>query len=156
MIADGNSVVMVDHDVRVLRRADHMIEMGPMAGSRGGTIIAQGTVEEVSHAKGSVISPFLNATADILCRSRANSEQMFDLGRIHLTTSPIHTVHALDVSFPKGRLTTITGVSGSGKTTMILECLIPAITAQCTGRQLPSCVKGIEAEGISRINLIDA
>ena len=156
MIADGNSVVMVDHDVRVLRRADHMIEMGPMAGSRGGTIIAQGTVEEVSNAKGSVISPFLNATADILCRSRANSEQMFDLGRIHLTTSPIHTVHALDVSFPKGRLTTITGVSGSGKTTMILECLIPAITAQCTGRQLPLCVKGIEAEGISRINLIDA
>jgi excinuclease ABC subunit A len=55
MIADGNSVVMVDHDVRVLRRADHMIEMGPMAGSRGGTIIAQGTVEEVSNAKGSVI-----------------------------------------------------------------------------------------------------
>ena len=156
LIADGNSVVMVDHDVRVLRRADHMIEMGPMAGSKGGTIIAQGTVDEVSNTKGSVIAPFLTGKADVLCRQRTNREQMFDLGRIHLSTSPLHTVHALDVSFPKGRLITVTGVSGSGKTTMILECLIPAITALCAGRHLPSCVKSIEADGISRINLIDA
>ena len=156
LIADGNSVVMVDHDVRVLRRADHMIEMGPMAGSKGGTIIAQGTVDEVSNTKGSVIAPFLTGEADVLCRQRTNREQMFDLGRIHLSTSPLHTVHALDVSFPKGRLITVTGVSGSGKTTMILECLIPAITALCAGRHLPSCVKSIEADGISRINLIDA
>ena len=156
LIADGNSVVMVDHDVRVLRRADHMIEMGPMAGSKGGTIIAQGTVDEVSNTKGSVIAPFLTGKADVLCRQRTNREQMFDLGRIHLSTSPLHTVHALDVSFPKGRLITVTGVSGSGKTTMILECLIPAITALCAGRHLPSCVNSIEADGISRINLIDA
>lgn len=156
LIADGNSVVLVDHDVRVLRRADHMIEMGPLAGSQGGTVIAQGSIDEVSRNPRSKIAPFLAEGAELLSRRRTDRSEMFDLGTILLETAPIHTVHALNVEVPKGRLTTVTGVSGSGKTTMVLESLIPGLRARCEGQALPAHVRRIEAEGIRRANLIDA
>ena len=156
LVEDGNSVVLVDHDVRVLRQADHMIELGPLAGSEGGTILAQGTVEEVARTYGSKIAPFLTGAGDMLVRSRARREALFEFGTIHMQTAPIHTVQSLDVKIPKGRLTAVTGVSGSGKTTMVLESLIPGLKAYCAGEKLPKHVEMIEAEGIRRANLIDA
>ena len=156
LVADGNSVVLVDHDVRVLARADHMIELGPLAGSEGGTILAQGSVADVADSPVSKIAPFLNGTGSMRVRRRAAADAVFDLGTIRMQTAPIHTVKALDVALPKGRLTAVTGVSGSGKTTMVLESLIPALTARCAGGRLPAHVVGIEAEGIRRANLIDA
>ncbi len=156
LIEDGNSVILVDHDVRVLRHADHMIELGPLAGSEGGTILAQGSIEEITKAKDSRIAPFLNGEAEVLTRKRAGRETLFSLGTIRMETAPIHTVRALKVEIPKGRLTAVTGVSGSGKTTMVLESLIPGITAACAGEKLPAHVTRIEAEGIRRANLIDA
>ena len=154
LIADGNSVILVDHDVRVLKQADYMIELGPSAGSDGGMIIAQGTVEEVARTAGSKIAPFINGEANVLTRERAR--EIFSLGTIHMETAPIHTVHDLTVEIPKGRLVTVTGVSGSGKTTMILESLIPGLTAYVNRAKLPAHVKKIYAEGIHRVNLIDA
>ena len=73
-----------------------------------------------------------------------------------MTTDTIHTVKPLDVKIPKGRLTVVTGVSGSGKTTMVLESLIPALQAYAKGTSLPVHVKKIAAEGISHVKLIDA
>lgn len=154
LIADGNSVILVDHDVRVLKQADYMIELGPSAGSDGGMIIAQGTVEEVARTAGSKIAPFINGEANVLTRERAR--EIFSLGTIHMETAPIHTVHDLTVEIPKGRLVTVTGVSGSGKTTIILESLIPGLTAYVNRAKLPAHVKKIYAEGIHRVNLIDA
>lgn len=156
LIADGNSVVLVDHDVRVLKQADHMIELGPLAGTQGGTILAQGSIEEILAAGASKIAPFLADTGHMKIRRRVKAAEVFRLGTIRMETCPIHTVHALNVAIPKGRLTAVTGVSGSGKTTLVLESLIPGLAAHCAGEKLPFPVKTVEAEGIRRANLIDA
>ena len=156
LIADGNSVVLVDHDVRVLKQADHMIELGPLAGTQGGTILAQGSIEEILAAGASKIAPFLADTGHMKIRRRVKAAEVFRLGTIRMETCPIHTVHALNVAIPKGRLTAVTGVSGSGKTTLVLESLIPGLVAHCAGEKLPFPVKTVEAEGIRRANLIDA
>ena len=156
LVADGNSVVVVDHDVRVLKAADHLIEMGPVAGAEGGHVIAQGTVGEVAANPSSRIAPFLTDNVSARIRERVAEPQVFDLGRIRMTTSQLHTVKPLDVDIPRGRLVAVTGVSGSGKTTMVLESLIPALKAQAAGERLPEHVRELEAEGIHRANLIDA
>ena len=156
LIDHGNSVVLVDHDVRVLKAADWVIEMGPGAGEYGGRVLAQGTVEQVGSTPGSLIAGFLNGQEKSTARVRASAEEMFNQGHILLSTRPLHTVQALDLDLPKGRLIAVTGVSGSGKTTLILESLIPALKAKTAGQPLPGHVEAAEAPGVQRIDLIDA
>jgi excinuclease ABC subunit A len=169
LIADGNSVVLVDHDTQVLLHADHLVEMGPEAGAGGGQVIAQGTVQELEHTPHSLIGPYLAEEQRLERASRTVRQQecrrlrpvipekeLFDRGTLHLVTDRIHTVQPLDVRIPQGRLTVVTGVSGSGKTTMVLESLIPALTAHIQGTPLPAHVKSIQAEGIRQVKLIDA
>ena len=153
---DGNSVLMVDHDVQILRQADDIIELGPKAGAQGGKIIAQGTVGEIEADKNSMIGPFLKADKQIIVRKRATEAEMFSLGAIEMKTRQIHTVHPLDVRLPKGRLIAVTGVSGSGKTTTILDNLVPALQARIEGKPLPDNVESISAEGIKNVKLIDS
>ena len=155
LVADGNSVVLVDHDTQVLSKAQWIIEMGPEAGSRGGQVIAQGTVQDLTRDPASKIGPFLSGTA-ISVRERTKAEDLFALGRIHLSTSAIHTVKPLEVDIPKGRLTLVTGVSGSGKTTLVLESLIPSLEAVTKKKKLPDHVLSIEAPDIKQVKLIDA
>ena len=155
LVADGNSVVLVDHDSQVLSKAQWIIEMGPEAGSRGGQVIAQGTVQDLTRNPASKIGPFLSGTA-ISVRERTKAEDLFALGRIHLSTSAIHTVKPLEVDIPKGRLTLVTGVSGSGKTTLVLESLIPGLEAVTKKKKLPDHVLSIEAPDIKQVKLIDA
>lgn len=154
--SDGNSVILVDHDTQVLKHADWLIEMGKGAGAEGGTIISQGRVEDVSKNPDSVIGPYLSDHYESRIRPVTKGEALFDKGAIHLETGAIHTVHPLDVRIPMGRLTVVTGVSGSGKTTMVLESLIPALRATISGQKLPSHVKKVEADGITQVKLIDA
>lgn len=154
--SDGNSVILVDHDTQVLKHADWLIEMGKGAGAEGGTIISQGRVEDVSKNPDSVIGPYLSDHYESRIRPVTKGEALFDKGAIHLETRAIHTVHPLDVRIPMGRLTVVTGVSGSGKTTMVLESLIPALRAAISGQKLPSHVKKVEADGITQVKLIDA
>lgn len=154
--SDGNSVILVDHDTQVLKHADWMIEMGKGAGAEGGTIISQGRVEDISKNPESVIGPYLSDHYESRIRPVTEREALFDKGAIHLETGAIHTVHPLDVRIPMGRLTVVTGVSGSGKTTMVLESLIPALRAEISGQKLPSHVKKVEADGITQVKLIDA
>ena len=170
LIADGNSVVLVDHDTQVLSTADWIIEMGPGAGADGGTVIAQGTPSALSEDPRSLIGPFLthheasaspsglsvSAGDRIFARKRASAGEMFDYGRIQLSTGPIHTVKPLNAELPKGRLTVITGVSGSGKTTLILESLVPGLEAAISGKKLPGHVLSADAAGIRHVKLIDA
>ena len=155
LVADGNSVVLVDHDVQVLGHADWIVEMGPEAGARGGTVVAQGTVPDVEANDDSRIGPFL-AGKTTRVRETADELRLFDFGRICLETGAIHTVHPLYVELPKGRLTVVTGVSGSGKTTLVLESLVPALASLSGGTPAPAHVKSIAADGIETVKLIDA
>ncbi len=155
LVADGNSVILVDHDTQILSEADWLIEMGPKAGAEGGYVIAEGTLSTIKETPVSQIGPFLSGTAEVL-RDRIPSDALFSKGRIHLLTGAIHTVKPLDVNIPKGRLTVVTGVSGSGKTTMVLESLVPGLKAAIDGEKLPEHVLSIEAEGIDQVKLIDA
>ena len=156
LVADGNSVVVVDHDTHVLAACDHLVEMGPVAGAGGGHVIAQGTVKDVAACPESRIAPFLHEDMHMYVRNRMAASEMFDAGTIHLETGALHTVHPLSVDIPRGRLVAVTGVSGSGKTTLVLETLVPALKAAAAGEPLPSHVRAIDAEGIMRAELIDA
>lgn len=156
LIADGNSVLLVDHDTQILSEADWIVEMGPEAGNGGGYVIAEGTIPEITKNPASIIGPFLAQKTNLPVREQTHAENMFDLGVIHLSTNAIHTVKPLEVDIPKGRLTVVTGVSGSGKTTMVLESLIPGLEAALNGETLPEHVKNVSAEGISHVKLIDA
>lgn len=156
LIADGNSVLLVDHDTQILSEADWIVEMGSEAGNGGGYVIAEGTIPEITRNPASMIGPFLAQKTNLPVREQTHAENMFDLGVIHLSTNAIHTVKPLEVDIPKGRLTVVTGVSGSGKTTMVLESLIPGLEAALNGETLPEHVKNVSAEGISHVKLIDA
>ena len=156
LIADGNSVILVDHDTQILSQADWMIEMGPQAGANGGYVIAQGSLADIAQNPASRIAPFLSEKASLPMRRRARRDELFALGRIHLSTRAIHTVKPLDVDIPKGRLTVVTGVSGSGKTTLVLESLVPALVAKASHGALPDHVRALDAEGIAQVKLIDA
>ena len=156
LLADGNSVVMVDHDARILAEADHLIELGPGAGADGGHVICQGSVAEVAADPASRVGGFLTGEKDVLSRQRADAEEMFDLGTISMETSALHTVRPLHVEVPRGRLVVVTGVSGSGKTTLVLETLVPALSAAAAGERPPAHVRWVDAEGVRRANLIDA
>ena len=156
LVADGNSVLLVDHDTQILSESDWIIEMGPEAGAGGGYVIAQGDIPQIIANPDSMIGPFLARKADMRVREQARAEEKIDFGTLHLSTDAIHTVKPLEVDIPKGRLTVVTGVSGSGKTTMVLESLIPGLEASLQGATLPAHVKQISAEGIAHVKLIDA
>ena len=156
LIKDGNSVVLVDHDTRILNTADYMIEIGQEAGFKGGQVICKGTIEDIINNKNSIIGPYLNNKEEVKIREKVNKDDIFKYGKITISTDNIHTVKPLCVDIPKGRLTTITGMSGSGKTTLILESLYPAIKAKLNNEKLPSHVKEIKADWVNKIDLIDA
>lgn len=156
LVNDGNSVLLVDHDVQILSDADWLIEMGPQAGANGGRIIAEGSINDIEKNKNSLIGPFLSDKKETKLRKRPSSKEMFTGGSICLSTKPIHTVKPLKVNIPKGRLTVVTGVSGSGKTTLILESLVPALEAATGRKKLPKHIVSVEADGIEQVKLIDA
>ena len=155
LVADGNSVILVDHDTQILREADWLIEMGPEAGARGGHVTAEGSVADLAANPASQIGPFLAGRA-APCLPRCAPEALFDQGCIRLSTNRIHTVKPLEITLPKGRLTAVTGVSGSGKTTLVLESLVPALRAAIRQEKLPPHVREIRADGIRQVKLIDA
>ena len=156
LVADGNSVILVDHDTQILKGSGWIIEMGPVAGAGGGHVIAEGTIPEIEKNPASQIGPFLSGKAETVMRRRAAGDSVFENGTIHISTSQIHTVKPLEVDIPKGRLTVVTGVSGSGKTTMVLESLVPALEAAISSTALPEHIRSVNADGIAHVKLIDA
>lgn len=156
LIEDGNSVVLVDHDVQILKDSDWIIEMGPQAGVNGGYVVAEGTIPEIIDNKKSIIGGFLSDKEEVKIRENISPDMMFKNGKIHLETNSIHTVKPLKIDIPKGRLTVVTGVSGSGKTTMVLESLVPALDSLTSKKKMPEHIVKIEADGIKQVKLIDA
>lgn len=156
LVNDGNTVVLVDHDTQILKESDWIVEMGPKAGVNGGYVIAEGTIKDIENNQKSIIGKFLSEKENILVRPKIMPEQVFEFGKIKLKTKQIHTVKPLQVEIPKGRLTVVTGVSGSGKTTMVLESLVPALESMVDGKNLPEHILNIEADEIKQVKLIDA
>ncbi|MFF1607642.1 excinuclease ABC subunit UvrA [Amycolatopsis sp. NPDC058278] len=156
LLADGNSVVVVDHDIQVVREADWVIEIGPGSGADGGRVVTTGDVAAIGKDPASLLGGFLDGREPVVIRDRAAHDQVFALGTVRLSTGPRHTVHALDLELPAGRLTAVTGVSGSGKTTLVLDSLVPALVAHTTGNALPSHVRALDAAGLTRVNVVDA
>lgn len=156
LVADGNSIILVDHDTQILKESDWIVEMGPQAGAEGGYVIAQGTTDSVMRDPVSQIGPFLSGEAESRIRHVVDPAAMFEEGSIYLSTGAIHTVKPLEIQIPKSRLTAVCGVSGSGKTTMILESLVSGLQAQLVEKPLPDHVKTIRADGIRHVKLIDA
>lgn len=156
LVNDGNTVVLVDHDTQILKESDWIVEMGPKAGVNGGYVIAEGTIKDIENNQNSIIGKFLSEKENILVRPKIMPEQVFEFGKIKLKTKQIHTVKPLQVEIPKGRLTVVTGVSGSGKTTMVLESLVPALESMVDGKNLPEHILNIEADKIKQVKLIDA
>ena len=156
LLADGNSVLVVDHDAALLREADWLLEIGPGSGREGGEIVVSAPMADAVADPASRIAPFITGDADVLCRERAPAEEVFDHGAIRLETAPIHTVRALDVAIPEQRLTAVTGVSGSGKTTLVLEALVPALRSLADGAPPPAPVTAIAAGRARRVVVVDA
>ena len=156
LINDGNSIVLVDHDTQILRDADWMVELGPGAGANGGKIIAEGTIDEIEHDPASKIGVFLSGADEKRIRPTVSPDEIFDEGSIEISTSSIHTVKPLNIQIPKGKLTVVTGVSGSGKTTMVLESVIPGLQSMLDDKALPDHVKSVIAPGIKHVKLIDS
>lgn len=156
LIADGNSVILVDHDTQILQESNYIIEMGPKAGVEGGYVVAEGSVDEIKTNEKSIIGGFLSGQENVMVRDKSAESEIFENGKIHLSTKSIHTVKPLEVDIPKGKLTVVTGVSGSGKTTMVLESLVPALDAIINDKKPPEHISNIEAEGIKFVKLIDA
>ena len=154
LVCDGNSIILVDHDTRILSVADYMIELGPAAGADGGNIIARGPLDEIIKNKSSLIAPFLTNNEKIIIRNK--SGDVFENGSIRISTQKIHNVKEMDIKIPKGKLTIVSGVSGSGKTTLLLEALYPAVKSHINGEILPEGVRDIECEDINKIELIDS
>lgn len=156
LVDDGNSVLLVDHDTEILSDADWLIEMGPGSGSNGGRVIAEGTIPEIEANPESQIAPFLAGSALRRILPEIPRDEIFANGAIKMQTNAIHTVRPLDVKIPRGRMTVVTGVSGSGKTTMVLESLVAGLQAVTAGHPLPPNVRSIEADGIAHVKLIDS
>ena len=156
LVADGNSIILIDHDTQILKESDWIVEMGPQAGAEGGYVIAQGTTDSVMRDPVSQIGPFLSGEAESRIRHVVDPAAMFEEGSIYLSTGAIHTVKPLEIQIPKSRLTAVCGVSGSGKTTMILESLVSGLQAQLVEKPLPDHVKTLRADGIRHVKLIDA
>ena len=154
LVEDGNSIILVDHDTRILSIADYMIELGPAAGADGGNIISKGSLDEIMNNSSSQIAPFLTNSEKIVIRDKTGD--IFENGAIRIKTDEIHNVKGMDVKIPKGKLTAVSGVSGSGKTTLLLEALYPAIKAQINGDELPGDIRDLDCEGIKKIDLIDS
>jgi excinuclease ABC subunit A len=134
----GNSLVVVEHDEATMRRADHIIDLGPGAGVHGGTLVASGTLTELQQHEDSITGQCLRQDRSYPTRGQRRPVPP-DHPRLVLEGASAHNLRDLTVRFPLGRLVLVTGVSGSGKSSLVRECLLPALQAALRpGKQPPA------------------
>jgi excinuclease ABC subunit A len=163
LAGNGNSVVVVEHEREIVRSADWVIELGPAAGAKGGTVIAQGTPGQLETDPHSIIGPFL-AGAVAVTRDRParpgpgpgpGADADAD-GQIVLDVSDLYNLHDVTAAFPLHRLTALAGPSGAGKTALVLDSLIPAARALLSASALPGHVRRLDLGGIRQVVQVDA
>ena len=149
--ANGNSVVMVEHEIEVINDADWVIELGPGAGEYGGSIIAQGTPADIRASKDSIIGPFLAGEPAVRRAPRPTTGDA-----VTVEVADLWNLHDVRVSFPEHAMTAVAGPSGAGKTALVLESLVPALRASLAGEKTPKHVRRLDASGIRGLAEIDA
>jgi excinuclease ABC subunit A len=153
LAANGNSVVIVEHERELIRAADWVIELGPGAGASGGTVIAEGTPSQLEADPRSIMGPFLAGAAAV---TRDRPRRAADGGQIAIEISDLYNLHDLSAAFPVRQLTAVAGPSGAGKTALVLDSLIPAVRAALSGSALPAHVRHLDLDGIRQVVQIDA
>jgi excinuclease ABC subunit A len=153
LAGNGNSVIVVEHEREVVRSADWVIELGPAAGAKGGTVIAQGPPGQLEGDPHSIMGPFLAGTAAV---TRDRPARTGPGGQITLEIRDLYNLHDVTATFPMGQLTALAGPSGAGKTALVLDSLIPAARALLSGSELPGHVRRLDLDGIRQVVQVDA
>ncbi|MBO0481053.1 ATP-binding cassette domain-containing protein [Candidatus Enterococcus courvalinii] len=153
LIKQGNSLVVVDHDVDIIQEADWIIEVGPGSGAAGGTIIAQGTPKDLTKNPNSLIGPYIDGSAPII-QKKINAKKNLK-ETIHLEVKNYFNIKDINVTIPGNEITAVTGFSGSGKTSLILDSLVPAIQDLSAGNHLPEQVNELTTK-IQNVVSVDA
>jgi excinuclease ABC subunit A len=153
LVANGNTVVVVEHERDLIRSADWVIELGPGAGDSGGRVIAEGTPGDLEADSRSIIGPFLAGRAAV---SRGRPPKAATDADIAIEIGDLYNLHDLSATFPTRQLSALTGPSGAGKTALILDSLIPAARARLSGDKLPEHVSRLDLGGIRQVVQIDA
>ena len=153
LTGNGNSVVVVEHERELIRSADWVIELGPGAGAKGGTVIAQGTPGQLETDPRSIMGPFLAGAAGV---PRGRPVRAGSGGQITIEIGDLYNLHDLAAAFPVNRLSALTGPSGAGKTALVLDSLIPAARALLSGSAQPGHVRRLDLGGIRQIVQVDA
>ena len=149
----GNTVIVVEHDEEIMKAADHIIDIGPEAGSFGGEVVAEGNFDDILSSS-SLTAKYLNGTYEIEVpeKRRESSKKIIVKGARE------NNLKNITVSFPLQSLTVVTGVSGSGKSTLVKKILYPALTRELAGYgEKPGQFSGIEGEyqQVSNVEFID-
>jgi excinuclease ABC subunit A len=149
----GNTLLVVEHDEETMRRADEIIDMGPGPGKRGGEVVAQGPVEEIERAEGSITGEYLSGRKAI----PVPEERREPDDELVIRGARQHNLDDLDVSIPLGCFTAITGVSGSGKSTLMHDVLYKGLVREMNDNRSvdPGDHDAIEYEGVETVRLID-
>ena len=151
LAANGNSVVIVEHDLDVISTADWVIEMGPGAGRLGGRIVAEGTPDDLRRDPKSIIGPFLAGEPAV-----SRPPRPLPPDRVRIAVKRLYNLHNVTAAVPVNRLTAIAGPSGAGKTALVLDSLVPAARAQLAGDPLPAHVSSLALGPIRQVVEIDA
>ncbi len=147
--------MVVDHETSIIDAADYIIEIGPGSGVNGGQVIDQGTPAEIRASKQSLIGPFLTGQAKLMTRNVVQ-KNVFEKGQATLTISHRFNLHDVTADFPINRLIAITGFSGAGKTTLVLDGLLDAFQAKIHRRSLPDYIANFEPGRLKHIVSVDA
>jgi excinuclease ABC subunit A len=163
LAGNGNSVVVVEHEREVIRSADWVIELGPGAGTRGGTVIAQGPPSQLETDPNSIMGKFLAGAAavgpgksDSAAVTRERPARPGPGAQITLEIGDLYNLHDVTAAFPVHRLTALAGPSGAGKTALVLDSLIPAARAVLNASKLPGHVRRLDLGGIRQVVQVDA
>ena len=151
IVDQGNSLVVVDHNIDIIAAADEIIEIGPKSGAQGGQIVDQGSILKIKQSPNSLIAPYLNGNAEIQAR-KLNAEKT---PAIKIEVKNHFNLKDVKAAIPTKKLTAVTGFSGAGKTSLILDSLVPAIQSQKNHERLPKQVTNFDCD-IKDVVSVDA
>lgn len=145
----GNTVIVVEHDEETILSADYVVDIGPYAGIHGGEIVASGSVEEIKKCERSITAQYLNGTKRIEIPSKRREVTNY----LQITGANQNNLKNIDVKFPLQSLVAVTGVSGSGKSSLMNEILLPALSNRLNGAKMPEG-KYREILGIEQVDKV--